>query len=226
MYHYGYVSGGNYALAGAVVLAVALTALLVILVLPKERDGRLPRFFQILHDLFQPKTFVIERIVQILYVFFTCLSVLVGLYDFLGALFGLQMGLLFRALFFLLIAPALLRGAYELILLLVIQVKTTREIRQKLDRLLPPASSDPDGPEEGVEEGPEPPDSPPEGPAFSPAPSEDPAPNQARQAVPVTLPSQPPDKRGTMTHCTACGTWYQKDRGSCPICGGAETQDN
>ena len=119
MYHYGYVSGGNYALAGAVVLAVALTALLVILVLPKERDGRLPRFFQILHDLFQPKTFVIERIVQILYVFFTCLSVLVGLYDFLGALFGLQMGLLFRALFFLLIAPALLRGAYELILLLV-----------------------------------------------------------------------------------------------------------
>ena len=225
MYHYGYVSGGNYALAGAVVLAVALTALLVILVLPKERDGRLPRVFQVLHDLFHPKTFVIERIVQILYVFFTCLSVLVGLYDFLGALFSLQMGILFRALFFLLIAPALLRGAYELILLLVIQVKTTREISQKLDRLLPRAPSAPAGPEEG-EEGPEPPDSPPEGPEFSPAPSEEPDPCQAQEAVPVTLPSQPPAKSGTMAHCAACGTWYQKDRGSCPICGGAETQDN
>lgn len=219
MYHYGYVSGGNFALAGAVVLAVALTALLVILVLPKERDGRLPRFFQVLHDLFQPKTFVIERIVQILYVFFTCLSVLVGLYDFLCALFGLQMGLLFRALFFLFIAPALLRGAYELILLLVIQVKTTREISQKLDRLLPQAPSAP----AGQEEGPEDPDSPPEAP---PAPQEAPDPCQEQEAVPVTLPSHPPAERGAMVHCAACGTWYQRSQGSCPICGrGREEED-
>lgn len=41
MYYYGYQ---NYAagVIGILVLAVALTALLVVLVLPKEKDGHLP----------------------------------------------------------------------------------------------------------------------------------------------------------------------------------------
>ena len=60
MYYYGYQ---NYAagVIGILVLAVALTALLVVLVLPKEKDGHLPSVFQMLYDLFSPKTLVMEK---------------------------------------------------------------------------------------------------------------------------------------------------------------------
>ena len=38
------------------VLVVGYCALLVVLVLPKEKDGHLPSVFQMLYDLFSPKT--------------------------------------------------------------------------------------------------------------------------------------------------------------------------
>ena len=140
MYYYGYQ---NYAagVIGILVLAVALTALLVVLVLPKEKDGHLPSVFQMLYDLFSPKTLVMEKLLQILYVFLTCLAVLYGIVVFFSGFFSgfqnLALGLVILA-----VGPILLRVGYELILLLVMQVKTTREIHQKLtqrrgDRPLP-----------------------------------------------------------------------------------------
>ena len=126
MYYYGYQ---NYAagVIGILVLAVALTALLVVLVLPKEKDGHLPSVFQMLYDLFSPKTLVMEKLLQILYVFLTCLAVLYGIVVFFSGFFSgfqnLALGLVILA-----VGPILLRVGYELILLLVMQVKTTREI--------------------------------------------------------------------------------------------------
>ena len=130
MYYYGYQ---NYAagVIGILVLAVALTALLVVLVLPKEKDGHLPSVFQMLYDLFSPKTLVMEKLLQILYVFLTCLAVLYGIVVFFSGFFSgfqnLALGLVILA-----VGPILLRVGYELILLLVMQVKTTREIHQNL----------------------------------------------------------------------------------------------
>ena len=133
MYYYGYQ---NYAagVIGILVLAVALTALLVVLVLPKEKDGHLPSVFQMLYDLFTPKTLVMEKLLQILYVFLTCLAVLYGIVVFFSGFFSgfqnLALGLVILA-----VGPILLRVGYELILLLVMQVKTTREIHQKLTQM-------------------------------------------------------------------------------------------
>ena len=123
MYYYGYQ---NYAagVIGILVLAVALTALLVVLVLPKEKDGHLPSVFQMLYDLFSPKTLVMEKLLQILYVFLTCLAVLYGIVVFFSGFFSgfqnLALGLVILA-----VGPILLRVGYELILLLVMQVKTS-----------------------------------------------------------------------------------------------------
>lgn len=142
----------SYHLAGGlllVVLAAAATGLLLTLVLPKERDGDLPWFFQRLHDLFNPKTLVIEKILKLFYVFFTCLSVLTGVVFVFEGLFHLP--LLAAGLFLAVVAPLLLRGLYELLLLLVLQVKTTREIDAKLARLLreaPPQPAPPPQPPE------------------------------------------------------------------------------
>ena len=124
MYYYGYQ---NYAagVIGILVLAVALTALLVVLVLPKEKDGHLPSVFQMLYDLFSPKTLVMEKLLQILYVFLTCLAVLYGIVVFFSGFFSgfqnLALGLVILA-----VGPILLRVGYELILLLVMQVTEER----------------------------------------------------------------------------------------------------
>lgn len=140
MYRYGYYSSAYFAIAGVVVLAVALTALLVVLVTPKEKDGKLPYFFQLLHDLFNPKKLVIEKIIQVIDVFFTCLSVLIGIYFLLVGFFHLNLMTVLTGLFLILIVPALVRLVYELIMLLVIQVKTTREISRKLSRAASPGT--------------------------------------------------------------------------------------
>lgn len=130
-YHnYNYTAG----VLGILALAVAVTALLVVLVLPKEKDGRLPAFFQLLYDLFTPKTLVIEKLLQILYVFLTCLAVLYGIVVFFNGFFS-GFGNLVMGLLVLAIGPILLRVLYELVLLLVMQVKTVREISQKLDNM-------------------------------------------------------------------------------------------
>ena len=211
MYHYGYYSGAYFAIVGVVVLAVALTALLVVLVTPQEKDGKLPYFFQLLHDLFNPKKLVIEKILQVIDVFFTCLSVLIGLYYLLAGFFHMDLMTVLAGLFLILIVPALVRLAYELILLLVIQVKTTREINQKLGRLLPPE------PEEPQQTPPEP-ENTPTAPVMV----------ARSDGTPVAMPARYIAwKKDAMVHCPACGTWYRKTQETCPICGkGKPEQDN
>ena len=117
---------------GILALAVLFTALLMVLVLPKEKDGRLPAVFQMLHDLFTPKVLVIETLLQILYVFLTCLTVLYGIVIFFNGFFT-GIGNLVVGLLVLAVGPLVLRVLYELILLLVMHVKTVREIERKLD---------------------------------------------------------------------------------------------
>lgn len=120
---------------GILALAVALTALLMVLVLPKEKDGQLPSVFQLLHDLFTPKVLVIEKLLQVLYVFLTCLTVLYGIVIFFNGFFT-GIGNLVLGLLVLAVGPLVLRVLYELILLLVMHVKTVREIQRKLDDVL------------------------------------------------------------------------------------------
>ena len=136
---------------GILALAVLFTALLMVLVLPKEKDGRLPAVFQLLYDLVTPKVLVIEKLLQVLYVFLTCLAVLYGIVVFFNGFFT-GIGNLVLGLLVLVVGPLVLRVFYELILLLVMHVKTVREIQRKLDGGLwtaPPSAPRPaPGPEE------------------------------------------------------------------------------
>lgn len=58
MYYYTYNTHilAAAGIVGILVIAVVLTALLAVLVLPKHKDGKLPAFFQLLFDAFTPKT--------------------------------------------------------------------------------------------------------------------------------------------------------------------------
>ncbi len=127
---YNYAAGA----LGILVVAVVLTALLLVLVLPKQKDGHLPAFFQLLYDLFTPKALMIEKLPQVLYVFLNCLTVLFGIAIFFNGFFA-GFGRIVLGLVILVVGPVLLRVIHELLLLAVMQVKATREINQKLDRL-------------------------------------------------------------------------------------------
>ena len=127
---YNYAAGA----LGILVVAVVLTALLLVLVLPKQKDGHLPAFFQLLYDLFTPKALMIEKLLQVLYVFLNCLTVIFGIAIFFNGFFA-GFGRIVLGLVILVVGPVLLRVIHELLLLAVMQVKATREINQKLDRL-------------------------------------------------------------------------------------------
>ena len=133
---YNYAAGA----LGILVVAVVLTALLLVLVLPKQKDGHLPAFFQLLYDLFTPKALMIEKLLQVLYVFLNCLTVLFGIAIFFNGFFA-GFGRIVLGLVILVVGPVLLRVIHELLLLAVMQVKATREINQKLDRLTGAAGS-------------------------------------------------------------------------------------
>ena len=67
MYYYTYNTHilAAAGIVGILVIAVVLTALLAVLVLPKHKDGKLPAFFQLLFDAFTPKTLLLEKILQV-----------------------------------------------------------------------------------------------------------------------------------------------------------------
>ena len=102
---YNYAAGA----LGILVVAVVLTALLLVLVLPKQKDGHLPAFFQLLYDLFTPKALMIEKLLQVLYVFLNCLTVLFGIAIFFNGFFAgfgrIVLGLVILVGLFLLLLP-------------------------------------------------------------------------------------------------------------------------
>ena len=107
---YNYAAGA----LGILVVAVVLTALLLVLVLPKQKDGHLPAFFQLLYDLFTPKALMIEKLLQVLYVFLNCLTVLFGIAIFFNGFFA-GFGRIVLGLVILVVGPVLLRVIHELL---------------------------------------------------------------------------------------------------------------
>ncbi len=196
MYYYSYNTRVLAAagIVGILVIAVVLTALLAVLVLPKHKDGKLPGFFQLLYDAFTPKTLLLEKILQVLNVFFSIVAVLLGLLLLFRGLFA-DTTLLMMGLLLLILGPVLCRVGYELILLLVMQVKATREINRKLSYLVPEGAAQV-AEEDNLGEVPE------------------------EEAPAEKTPSGP-----ARAHCPSCGTWYQDALGKCPVCGRPHEKD-
>ena len=138
---------------------------------------------------------LLEKILQVLNVFFSLVAVLLGLVLIFQGLFT-NTTLLMMGLLLLLLGPLLCRVGYELILLRIMQVKATREINRKLSFLVPEGAAQA-AEEEDLREEPE-------------------------KEAPTTAktPTEPP-----RAHCPSCGTWYQEALGKCPVCGRAHEKD-
>lgn len=81
----------NVCLILGVIVAVVLTVLVYVLILPKSKEGKLGKFPQFLRDLFKFKKLFIEEILRFIYIFQTFLCIGIGFFMMFGQVGGLSL---------------------------------------------------------------------------------------------------------------------------------------
>lgn len=107
-----------------VVLSLIATIAVYILIMPERKRPRMSGFAAALHDIFQFKSFLIEKIVKFLYVFSTIYIIFSGFFTLFKS-FG-------TGLLTMLLGPIVLRLVYEFFMLTILLVKNVIEINRKL----------------------------------------------------------------------------------------------
>ena len=107
-----------------IILALAATVAAYILIMPEKKRSQLSGAAALLHDVFQFKSFLLEKIVKFLYVFFTILFVILGFFTLFKS-FG-------SGLLLMLLGPIVLRLVFETFMLTIMLVKNVIEINRKL----------------------------------------------------------------------------------------------
>lgn len=111
-------------MAALLVLAVVLTVLAFIFIVPEKRRAKLNAFGKFLHDTCNFNYLLIEKLLQALYIFLTVFSILTGVYMLFQS-FG--MGLLL-----MIGLPLLIRLIYEFLMMTVLLLKHVIMIDNKL----------------------------------------------------------------------------------------------
>ncbi|MBE6621493.1 MAG: hypothetical protein E7630_00915 [Ruminococcaceae bacterium] len=120
----------------AFLLTLVATVLAFIFIIPEKKRARLNKFGKFLHDTFNFKYLVIEKILQALYVFATIFIVALGF----CMLFYVQRGFFGGSTWFggygillMLFGPIGIRLAYEFIMMFLILIKNVTQINNKLE---------------------------------------------------------------------------------------------
>ena len=119
----------------ALVFAAIATILAFIFIVPDKKRGGLNRFGKFLHDTFNFKYLIIEKVLQALYILVTCYVVFVGFF----MLFYVQK---YRwgddkwyggyGLLLMIVGPIAVRLAYEGIMMFILLIKNVIQINNKL----------------------------------------------------------------------------------------------
>ena len=117
-------ASGGWILIVALVLAIVGTVLAYIFIMPKSKVKTLNKFWYFVHNVFNFKTLLVEKIFKALYVFLTIYVICAGFFQlFVSFLPGLLM---------LLLGPIVVRIVYEMIMMFILLVQNTTAIRNKL----------------------------------------------------------------------------------------------
>ncbi|MBE7056343.1 MAG: hypothetical protein E7388_02745 [Ruminococcaceae bacterium] len=133
-----YFGSGNFevvALVIAVISAIAATILAFIFILPEKKKDKLKGLGKLLHNVGNFKSLIIEKILQAVYVFLTCASVIYGFLNlfsvrqsiFGGVYWNGGMGLLI-----MIVGPIVIRLAFEMTMMFILLVKNVIQINNKL----------------------------------------------------------------------------------------------
>ena len=124
------------------VLGVGGTVCLYIFVLPEKKRAGLPGFFKVLHDFFNMKFLVIEKILKFIYILNTVVCISVGVFMLMSMVYvrfgstristGYSMAPLGLILIF--VGPVVCRLIHEGVMMMILLVKNTMEINQKLKK--------------------------------------------------------------------------------------------
>ncbi len=213
------------AMTMGLIIAFICTILSLIFITPESRKAYLSKFFQFVHDLFNFKFLILEKILKTLYIFSTLYVLFTGVfllfsvtyraYGYVGdSTAGIGLALI-------VFGPILIRVVYEAIMISIINVKNVIEINKKLN------GKNDNAPEFGagkyslknINIMPKSMSSQPQQAAqpqnFVQTPVQAPAqtPVQAAVQTPVQTAPQP-----DFAYCTKCGTKYDKNTGGCPNC--------
>ena len=179
-----------------VIIALALTVLLGIFVLPEKRRAQLGNFFRVVADIFNFKGLIIEKILKYLYIFFTLFNFLIGFFMLFWTSFGRSMAL--QGLLVMIISPFATRIVFECMMLFILLVKNVIQINRRLN-----GDDNADMPE------------------FKPSVSiPTPGRGTAETAPEAPAANEAPSAQPSTIFCPHCGTKYDTAQGSfCPNCG-------
>ena len=132
--------GGSIASSGAtsaiftvlsVIFALAATVLAFIFIIPEKKRASLKGIGRLLHDIFNFKFMIIEKIFQFFYVFATAYAIVEGFFGlFSFDWYGNWTG--YTGFLTMILGPIIIRIAYELVMLALIAVKNIIQINNKL----------------------------------------------------------------------------------------------
>ena len=176
------------------IIALAATICAFIYIVPEKRRNT-NKAVQILHDLVNFKTLIIEKVLQATYIFATAACVGVGFCmlfwvdSYRSYYYSYSRWMGGYGLLLMIVGPIALRIVYEMILMIIIAVKNIIEINKKLK------NQNGDAVESTA------------APVFNRAP-----------AAPVYTQAPAPAVSEVPTFCTECGSRCNAD-GTCPNCG-------
>ena len=115
----------------SVLVALVLTILLWILVIPEKRHPKLGKFFAFLADLFNFKSLLIEKILKFTYVLLTLFAIIFGFCMLFIVSYGESMAL--YGVLIMILGPIALRLVYELSMMGILLVNNVIEINKKMN---------------------------------------------------------------------------------------------
>mgnify|MGYP004521345615 FL=1 len=126
---------GNVAVSGALsvvatILAIVVTVLAFIFIVPEKRREKLNAFGKFLHDTCNFKYLVVEKIFQALYIFATAAVILNGFFMLFTVVYGQWLG--GYGILVMILGPIVIRLVYELLMMVIILIKNVISINNKL----------------------------------------------------------------------------------------------
>ena len=107
------------------ILAIVGTILAYIFIIPEKKKEELKGFLLFLHDTFNFKYLVIEKILKCVYVFLTIFTVVSGIVIMFS-------GELLSGLLSAILSPIVIRIAFELLMMTIIAIRNIIEINNKM----------------------------------------------------------------------------------------------
>ena len=200
------MSIGTALLIGAII-AIAATIYACIAIVPEKKRASLKnKFFVFVNDLCNFKALLLEKILRVLYIFFTCLCIAGGFFMLFARIefWGYSRSYALYGLIMIILGPIIVRIMFESFMLVIIGVKNIIQINKKMG-----------GTDADIPAAPAAVPFVPQAPAAPAAPTYT-QPAQAAPAAPTYAQPAAPAAEPKYVFCTECGTRYDENAGGCP----------